>query len=176
MCLCAARTRAAADRAGYEHARTAINARSTNDANALLTPLPCVPFGGGRLQAFSSTGAIEGSFAIQTGTLVSFSEEELVACEHTDHGCHGGLMDHAFAWVAKNGGLCSESSYPYTSGTGQVGQCQSTCNSVGTVTVCMLLPVAASPRLHEAPVRACVPSNPLAPRHLPELHRRPTRQ
>jgi C1A family cysteine protease len=38
-------------------------------------------------------------------------------------------MDSAFNWVMKNGGLCYESDYPYTSGTTKTsGTCQTTCS------------------------------------------------
>ena len=39
-------------------------------------------------------------------------------------------MDDAFAWAQKNGGLCTEDAYPYTSGNGQTGACKSTCSEV----------------------------------------------
>ena len=45
-------------------------------------------------------------------------------------GCNGGLMDNAFKWITKNGGICAESDYPYTA---QDGTCQTTCKSAGTV-------------------------------------------
>jgi len=87
----------------------------------------------GSCWSFSATGALEGAYAIKYSNLQSFSEQELVSCNTvTDHGCNGGLMDNAFAWVQKNGGLCSESAYPYTSGTtGQNGQCSThtTCDN-----------------------------------------------
>eukprot|EP00605_Chrysophyceae_sp_TOSAG23-4_P002492 GSChrysophyteH1.ASY1.ANO1.2755.1 assembled CDS len=56
------------------------------------------------------------------GTLESFSEQNFVSCDNRknggkDMGCNGGLMDNAFNWAAKNGGVCSEKDYPYTSGT-----------------------------------------------------------
>merc|ERR1712137_1004861 len=77
----------------------------------------------GSCWAFSSTGSLEGAFFVATGKLQSLSEEDLVQCNSvTDHGCQGGLMDNAFEWVQQNG-ICSEESYPYTSGTGVTGTC-----------------------------------------------------
>jgi C1A family cysteine protease len=88
----------------------------------------------GSCWSFSTTGALEGAYSIKYGSLLSFSEQNFVDCDNRknggkDMGCNGGLMDNAFAWAKKNGGVCTEADYPYVSGTTQTaGTCnQSSC-------------------------------------------------
>jgi len=87
----------------------------------------------GSCWSFSATGAMEGRhFATKGTALTSLSEQHFVDCDNrqnggTDLGCNGGLMDSAFTWAKKNGGIATEADYPYVSGTTKkAGTCQNT--------------------------------------------------
>lgn len=63
---------------------------------------------------FLIAGAIEGANALATGELKSLSEQELVDCDRSqDMGCGGGLMNNAFEYIIKNGGIDTEHDYAY---------------------------------------------------------------
>lgn len=70
--------------------------------------------------AFSVVAATEGLHQIKTGKLISLSEQELVDCDtEYDSGCEGGLLDTAFTFIHKQGGLATEANYPYTEADGE---------------------------------------------------------
>ena len=73
--------------------------------------------------AFAAAEAVESVTKIKTGKLISLSEQELVNCVtqgYNTHGCKGGNPNDAFDYIIKNGGIASESNYPYT---GKDGAC-----------------------------------------------------
>ena len=89
----------------------------------------------GSCWSFSTTGAIEGAWAIKHN-LTSLSEQQLIDCSRTygDLGCHGGLMDNAFSYAIDNG-MCSEQDYKYQAKGQLCHQCNKTVFLSGCVDV-----------------------------------------
>ncbi len=67
----------------------------------------------GSCWAFATVANLEGLYAATKGTIKTFSEQMLVDCDTSDSGCNGGLMQYAFTWLKKNGGIMYEADYPY---------------------------------------------------------------
>jgi len=86
----------------------------------------------GSCWAFSTTGGMEGRYAIKNGTLPRFSEQQFVDCaggSFGNQGCNGGLMDQAFEY-AKTTGIETEEQYAYT---GRDGTCSADKDGVKVV-------------------------------------------
>ncbi|XP_074286207.1 cysteine proteinase 15A-like [Silene latifolia] len=84
--------------------------------------------GCGSCWSFSATGGLEGAHFLATGKLESLSEQQLLDCDREcdpegepddcDAGCAGGLMNNAYEYLLKAGGLMREDDYPYTAWDG----------------------------------------------------------
>ncbi|RHZ30210.1 hypothetical protein DYB31_013673, partial [Aphanomyces astaci] len=81
----------------------------------------------GSCWAFATIGTVEYAHCIATGELLDLSEQQLVSCftNGVNRGCDGGSTEQGLDWVQQ--GVCTEQSYPYTSGKGQTGACQASC-------------------------------------------------
>jgi C1A family cysteine protease len=71
----------------------------------------------GSCWAFSTTGSTEGAWQIGSGQLKSLSEQQLVDCSTTSHGCQGGSMALAITYESGTD-MATEASYPYKAADG----------------------------------------------------------
>ncbi|KAF8666106.1 hypothetical protein HU200_053820 [Digitaria exilis] len=114
--------------------------------------------------AFSAVAAMEGIVKLSTGNLISLSEQEVVDCDtHSmDEGCEGGWMDGAFEFVIKNGGITTESNYPYKAVD---GKCKGGSKSAATIKGYEDVPVN-----NEAALMKAVANQPVSPLWARQAH------
>lgn len=79
----------------------------------------------GSCWAFATVGAYEANIKIRQGVSTDLSEQQLVSCDGSQYGCNGGW--EAWNYIKNNGGLATESRYPYTAS-------DSSCKSSSSVT------------------------------------------
>jgi len=79
----------------------------------------------GSCWAFSAVDAIE-SYGFLSGKygLIKLSTQQVTSCDKVDQGCNGGNTETAYQYVVGAGGIETDASYPYTSGTGVTGTCK----------------------------------------------------
>lgn len=83
----------------------------------------------GSCWAFASTETLESHWAIKTGRLEELSEQFILDCTPNPDrcggtgGCDGGTGELAYTRLAELGGIPSEWTYPYVSGTGKASTC-----------------------------------------------------
>ena len=116
----------------------------------------------GSCWAFSTTGSLEGAHFVASGSLLSFSEQQLVDCayiKYGNYGCNGGLQTNAYMYYEDGFNAELESVYPYTSGAGQRGTCQYSKTSQTAVAVSGYTNVTPD---NVAQMKAAVTQQPLA--------------
>ena len=66
----------------------------------------------GSCWTFSATGALEAAYALEFGSILSLSEQQILDCAvaFDNWGCSGGWPQHAMAYVKFNGGIDLEAS------------------------------------------------------------------
>jgi len=74
----------------------------------------------GSCWAFSAVGVVESAYAISSGKLGSYAEQQVVDCSSNggSQGCNGGFNQYGIQYIGQTG-IAAESSYPYkaTDGT-----------------------------------------------------------
>ena len=99
---------------------TPVDWRTEGAVNPIQDQAQC-----GSCWAFSAIQSFEAAHWNTTGTLMKFSEQQLVSCaglRYGNLGCNGGMQARAYNYLMKTT-VETEANYPYTSGQGVTGDC-----------------------------------------------------
>jgi cathepsin B len=80
----------------------------------------------GSCWAFSASEVASDRLCIAHQQDVILSPQYILSCDHVDQGCQGGELNTVWDFLTKTGTV-SDACQPYTSGTGNVAPCPSTC-------------------------------------------------
>jgi C1A family cysteine protease len=94
----------------------------------------------GSCWAFSTTETVESANLMAGKNIPNGSPQEIVDCDSNDAGCNGGDPGEALQWVINQGGLDTDSCYPYTA---QDGSCASS-QCTPTLMISSVIPIDAS--------------------------------
>ena len=67
----------------------------------------------GGCYAFAAVGNLEGLYFKEKRVMKILSEQMIIDCDSYDSGCGGGLMEYAFAFLKKAGGIMTNEDYQY---------------------------------------------------------------
>jgi cathepsin B len=84
----------------------------------------------GSCWAFSASEVLSDRTCIEGGDNVVLSPQDMVSCDKSNFACQGGYLTKAWSYLASTG-IVSDSCYPYTSGSGQVAGCFTSCPGGG---------------------------------------------
>jgi len=94
----------------------------------------------GSCWAFSTAETVESANLVAGNQVPNASPQEIVDCDSADQGCNGGDPQEALQWVVSQGGLMTDSCYPYTA---QDGSCNPNgCSANAQLNIKNVIPVA----------------------------------
>jgi len=82
----------------------------------------------GSCWAFAAAETLSDNYCVNNGQHLALSAQDLVSCDTTDHGCHGGTLPNVWSWLNENG-VTTTDCLPYTAGNGTVKACPLVCQS-----------------------------------------------
>jgi len=82
----------------------------------------------GSCWAFAASEVLSDRFALASKGAINhvLSPEDMVSCDKSDSGCHGGYLDHAWKYLAEVG-IVTDACFPYGAGKGVAPACRTTC-------------------------------------------------